>query len=110
LSFVRFVHPPADGQAGGPPLDALGRDVLEPLISEGGEEVGLDDRPVVAHGGRLAGAVVLDPSHVLGGGVGEGHTGAHHAGQRSAARLIEQVAHPALGRALRVVAGGRASA
>jgi hypothetical protein len=62
---------------------------------------------VVAHGRRLAGAVVLDPAQILGSRVGEGRAGADHAGQRPAARRVEHVAHPRLGGALCVVAGGR---
>jgi hypothetical protein len=110
LELRAVVHPPADGEAGGPALDSLGRDVLESHLSEGGKEVGVEDRVVVAHRGRFAGAVVLDPAQVLGRRVGEGGAGADHAGQRAAARLVEQVAQPRLGGALREVAGRRATA
>src|SRR4051812_37650469 len=75
-------------------------------ITEGGEEVAPDDRVAVAHGGRFAGAVVLDPSHVFGRRVGEGGAGPDHAGQRAAARLVEQVAQPRLGGSLCEVARG----
>ena len=110
LELGAVVHPAAGGQAGGPALDALGRDVLEAARPEGGEQVGVDDRVVVAHGRRLARAVVLDPAQVLGSGVGERRAGADHARQRAAARLVEDVAQPRLGGALRVVARRRAPA
>src|SRR3954453_12709571 len=61
FSFRAVVHPPTDGHTRGPPLDALGRDVLEALVAEGREEVRLEDRVVVPHRGRLGGAVLLDP-------------------------------------------------
>jgi hypothetical protein len=94
LELRAVVHLPVDGQAGGPALDSLGCDVLEAHRPEGGEEVGVDDRLVVAHRGGLPGAVVLDPAQVLRRGVGEGNAGADHAGQRAAARLVEEVAQP----------------
>src|SRR4051794_10525120 len=86
LSFVRlFIRPPTVRPAAH--RHAVGRDVLEPLRHEGGEEVGVDDRVIVAHGRRLAGAVALDPAQVLGGGVGEGRSGADQARQGAAACL-----------------------
>ncbi len=110
LSFVRlFIRPPAvrpAAQRSTPSVVMSSRRI----VAEGGEEVRLDDRVVVAHGRRLAGAVVLDPAQVLGRRVGERRAGADHPGQRAAARLVEQVAQPRLGRALRVEAGGRAPA
>jgi hypothetical protein len=48
---------------------------------------------------RLARPVVLDPPQVLGGRVGERRAGPDHSRQRPAARLLQQVAQPRLGRA-----------
>jgi hypothetical protein len=104
FSFVRLFIRPSTVKPG-----ALGRDVLEALIAEGGKQVRVDDRLVVAHRRWLAGSVVLDPSQVLGRGVGERRASAHHARQRAAARLVEQIVQPRLGGALREVAGRRAA-
>src|SRR3954447_14881830 len=106
LSFVRlFIRPPTvrvTAHRSTPSVVMSSRR----WITEGGEEVAPDDRVAVAHGGRFEGAVVLDPSHVFRRRAGEGGAGPDHAGQRAAARLVEQVAQPRLGGSLCEVARG----
>jgi hypothetical protein len=90
-----------------PALDLRWRDVLEAHVAKGREQVRVDDRAVVLHRGRLAAAVDLDVAQVLGCRVGEGCAGTNGARQRSAPRLVEDVAQPGFRRALGEVAGRR---
>ena len=100
----------ADRQGRLPRLDALGREVLEAQGAESGQQVRPDDRAVVDDRGGLAVEVELDVAQVLVAGVGERGAGADHAGERSRARLREDVVEPGLRRALRVVASRWAAA
>jgi hypothetical protein len=100
----------ADGERRLPGLDAIGGEVLEPELTECGQQVRSDDRAVVNDRGGLAVEVELDVAQVLVTGVGERGAGANHARQRSRARVREDVLKPGLGGALRVVAGRRPAA
>lgn len=69
------------------------------------------DEPAVAADRRwLAGTVVLEVAQELRRGLVDRDAGAHEAGERALARLVEDVAQPLLGLALRVVAGWRPTA
>ena len=100
----------ASGEAGRPDFDLLGAEVLQAPIAERRQQVRPHDRFVAADRGRLAAAVLLEPAHVLGDRVGECGARADHPRELTAARLVEHVGEPPLGRALGEVAGARSPA
>ena len=106
LVLGAVAHP----QRGLPGLDPLGGDVLEPQVAERRHEVRADAGAVLDQRRGLAVEVVLHVAQPLLARLGERHAGAHHPRQRAGARLVEHVAQPRLGGALRVVAGRRAAA
>ena len=111
FSRVRLAMPPVRVDLGsGPPLDSLGREVLERDLAEVRQDVVAEDRVVVADRGRLALAVLVDVAQVLRAGVGDSRAGADHAGQRAGGGLDEQAAEPGLGGALGPVARRRTTA
>jgi hypothetical protein len=91
------LGPVAHHQARLEDLDVLGREILDLHLAERGEDVGPEDRVVVAERGRLPLLVAPEPLHVLVAGLGDRLAALDHAGQGPEARLVEDVAEPVLG-------------
>jgi hypothetical protein len=87
------------GERGRPCFDLLGTDVLQALLAEGRQQVGAHDRLVAAQRRGLAGAVLLQPAHVVRGCVGERGAGADHSRQLAASRFGQHLVEPRLRRA-----------